>query len=72
MNEQGADTRLATVLRMHLAGTDGRPRGAANVTCIEALPGKSHYLTGNDPRHWRRVAAQALEWADRARIVKIT
>jgi hypothetical protein len=39
----------ASVLRMTLLGANPSP----TVTGLDALPGKSHYLIGNDPKKWR-------------------
>jgi hypothetical protein len=38
-----------TVLRMRMAGANPAPA----VNGLDALPGKSHYFLGNDPRKWR-------------------
>ena len=55
-NQSGAsvkDNRRRTtdhpyVLRMHLVGANPSPQ----VMGLDELPGKSHYLTGNDPQKW--------------------
>jgi hypothetical protein len=43
------DPPPATILRMRLIGANPRPHIAGR----EALPGKSHYVIGNHPTHWR-------------------
>jgi hypothetical protein len=48
--EAGVTTALgATALRMGLVGANSRPQ----VNGVEALPGKSNYLIGKDPKKWR-------------------
>ncbi len=40
----------ADVVRMQLVGAEPSPRARG----IDELPGKSHYLVGNDPANWRK------------------
>ena len=42
--------RSSTALSMKLAGANRQPR----VSGVDELPGKSNYLTGSDPKKWRR------------------
>src|SRR5947207_11735555 len=45
---EASESTGATVLRMHLAGSNSKPR----VTGLEELPGKANYFFGNDSTRW--------------------
>src|SRR5215469_5010532 len=47
-------TQLTSVVRMRLVGANADPDTAG----VDALPGKSNYFIGNDPRKWRRGVPQ--------------
>lgn len=44
-----ATSTAETSLRIRLLGASETPK----ITGLEPLPGRSHYLTGNNPRQWR-------------------
>lgn len=55
LGSEGAILNLSSAkstdsLRMKLAGSNPN----ASLTAVEALPGRSNYLLGNDPTNWRR------------------
>lgn len=45
----GAETRQAAVLKLALADANQNP----DLEALELQPGKSNYLIGNDPSHWK-------------------
>ena len=48
--QTGKSGRIASVVRMKLAGANPNPR----LEGTQPLPGKSNYFIGNDPAKWRR------------------
>ncbi len=49
----GGATNDSGLLRLRLPGSNPHPR----LEGIDKLPGTAHYLTGNDPAHWRTGAS---------------